>query len=101
MPFGQILTGARTLLRRKPDLLVTYNWGAMEWAAADLFARIPHLHIEDGFGPEEIAEQLPRRVLFRRLVLNRRSTVVLPSRTLMAIATDIWKIAAERRIFIP
>jgi glycosyltransferase involved in cell wall biosynthesis len=101
LPFGQIFQAIRTLSHLKPRLLVTYNWGAMEWAAADMFLHIPHIHIEDGFGPDEIDTQLPRRVLFRRLVLNRQSTVVAPSRTLMQVATDVWQIAPERLVFIP
>ena len=53
----------RTVLQRlKPDLLLSYNWGAIEWAAANLPATVPHLHVEDGFGPDETHCQLPRRV---------------------------------------
>jgi glycosyltransferase involved in cell wall biosynthesis len=85
----------------KPDALITYNWGAIEWAAANLIQRLRHIHIEDGFGPEEAAGQLKRRVLFRRFVLNVRSLVVLPSRTLVAIATDIWRIDPKRVLYVP
>jgi hypothetical protein len=46
----------------RPDLLVTYNWGAIEWALADRLRPIcPHLHVVDGFGPEEAQAQLRRR----------------------------------------
>ena len=64
-----------------PDLLVTSNWGSIEWALARFGTGMPHLHMEDGFGPEERERQVPRRVLARRLLL-RRATVVLPSRLL-------------------
>lgn len=84
----------------RPDTLVTYNWGSIEWAMANLFARRPHVHIEDGFGPEERERQLPRRVLTRRLVL-RRATVALPSRTLYRIATDIWRLDPARVRYLP
>jgi glycosyltransferase involved in cell wall biosynthesis len=84
----------------RPDLLVTYNWGAIEWAMANFLVRIRHIHIEDGFGPEERARQLPRRVWTRRLVL-RRTNVVLPSRTLERIARDIWRLPPERVRYIP
>jgi len=84
-----------------PNLLVTHNWGSMNWVVANLFCRVRHFHIEDGFGPEEINKQLWRRVLFRRLILNMSSTVILPSRTLVKLAAEIWKIAAKRIVYIP
>ena len=59
-----------------------------------------HVHIEDGFGPEERDRQTPRRVLIRRLVLAR-STVVLPSRNLQRIATTIWRLPPARVRYIP
>lgn len=91
---------ARTWLKElKPDLLVTYNWGAMEWAAAS--GNMRHIHIEDGFGPEEAKQQLRRRVWFRRFVLNWNATLVLPSQTLVRIALEQWKIAPERVRYVP
>ncbi|MEJ0015012.1 MAG: glycosyltransferase [Acetobacteraceae bacterium] len=83
-----------------PDLLVTYNWGAIEWAMANIPRRVRHLHVEDGFGPEERARQLPRRVWTRRLVLAR-STIVVPSRTLLRIATETWRLSPRRVHYIP
>jgi glycosyltransferase involved in cell wall biosynthesis len=91
----------RSLLREwQPALLVTNNWGAIEWAMANLLPVTRHVHIEDGFGPEERDRQLPRRALIRRLVLGR-STVVLPSRNLQRIATTIWRLPAARVRYIP
>ncbi len=83
-----------------PDVLVTHNWGTIEWAMANFLTRRRHIHIEDGFGPEERAKQMPRRVLTRRLML-RRATVVLPSRTLLRIATEVWRLPARRVRYIP
>ena len=37
------------LRRNRPDLLVTYNWGALEWALANRPQIVPHIHFEDGF----------------------------------------------------
>jgi len=92
---------ARQALRRlRPEVLVTNNWGAIEWAMANALPLARHIHIEDGFGPEERATQIPRRVWTRRLFL-RRSTVVLPSRTLWRIATEIWKLDPARLRYIP
>ncbi len=91
----------RRLLRAlRPDLLVTSNWGSIEWAMANLPRLVPHLHMEDGFGPEERERQLARRVLTRRLVL-RGSTVLLPSRTLLRIASERWRLPASRLRFVP
>ncbi len=98
------LRRCRALLREwAPDALITSNWGSIEWAMANAVPfgpRVRHVHVEDGFGPEEQARQIPRRVLTRRLVL-RRATVALPSRTLLAIATDVWKLDPARLRYIP
>ena len=90
----------RILDRLRPDLLVTSNWGSIEWAIANLDGHVPHLHMEDGFGPEEASRQLPRRVWTRRLVL-RRSTVMLPSETLYRLAREVWRLPARRLVFVP
>lgn len=88
------------LARVRPDLLVTYNWGSIEWAIANLDGRFRHLHFEDGFGPEEAEKQVARRVFTRRLVL-RRSTVVVPSQTLYAVARDVWRLPLSRLFYVP
>jgi glycosyltransferase involved in cell wall biosynthesis len=98
----QRLLSIRRMLRAlQPALLVTSNWGSMEWAIANLaFVRLPHLHLEDGFGPEEREVQLTRRVLARRLAL-RFSQVVVPSLTLQRMARETWRLPAQRIHFIP
>lgn len=83
-----------------PDLLVTYNWGSLEWAMANWPPLLRHVHVEDGFGPEEADRQLLRRVLTRRLVLSR-SQVVVPSRTLEKIALNVWRLDPRRVRYIP
>ena len=95
------LRAFRRLLRDwHPDVLVTNNWGSIEWSAANMPRIVRHVHIEDGFGPEERDRQIRRRVLIRRLAL-RRSTVALPSRTLVRIATEIWRLDPRRVHYIP
>ncbi|MCC7047620.1 MAG: glycosyltransferase [Alphaproteobacteria bacterium] len=81
--------------------LLTYNWGATEFALANLFCGLPHAHIEDGFGPEETRRQIKRRVLFRRLALSRAFALVLPSRTLERIAIDTWGFPRGQVIYVP
>lgn len=92
----------RAVLRNlRPQTLVTNNWGAIEWAMANAVLPVaPQIHIEDGFGPEERNTQIPRRVWTRRLAL-RHCTTVLPSRTLLRIATEIWRLPPARLYYLP
>jgi L-malate glycosyltransferase len=93
----------RDLLRQeRPDLLVTYNWGAIEWGLAERLRPIcPHLHVVDGFGPEEAQGQLPRRVWVRRLALSGHTEVAVPSLALRALATTSWRLDPARVHYIP
>lgn len=90
-----------TLKKLSPDLLVTYNWGAVEWGLANMFGACAHVHIEDGFGPEEADRQIPRRVWFRRLALRSAVAVALPSRRLYDIATMVWRLNPKKVTFVP
>jgi glycosyltransferase involved in cell wall biosynthesis len=91
----------RSLLRQwRPDTLVTCNWGAIEFALANLLPVTRHVHVTDGFGPEERNTQLPRRVLIRRLALSF-SPAVFPSRNLVRIARDTWKLPPGRIRYVP
>ena len=87
----------RSILRElRPDVLLTYNWGAIEWVLANRFGRTcPHVHVEDGFGPEEAQKQLLRRVLARRLLLRGVSAVVVGATTTHDIALHTWKIPTK------
>lgn len=97
---GNVWEFWRLLSRTRPDTLITYNWGSIEWAMADWLHRARHIHIEDGFGPEEARRQFGRRVWTRRIAL-RRSTVIVPSMRLRAIATQVWKLDPARVRYIP
>jgi len=91
----------RAMLRAmRPDALVTSNWGSIEWAMANMPRLVRHLHVEDGFGPEERDRQFPRRVWTRRLLL-RRATVAVPSRVLYRIAAEVWKLPRARLHYVP
>jgi glycosyltransferase involved in cell wall biosynthesis len=91
----------RSLLRRwQPDVLVTGNWGAIEFAIANLPALTRHLHVIDGFGPEEGENQIGRRILLRRLILGK-GKVIVPSRNLQRIATDVWKLPQRVVHYVP
>jgi len=97
----------RTLFRqvlkeKQPDLLLSYNWGAIEWAAANWPKCVPHVHVEDGFGPDETTQQLPRRAWTRRVLLGWFGVpVVVISHTLQHIATQVWKLPSSRVRLIP
>jgi glycosyltransferase involved in cell wall biosynthesis len=98
---GNVLRYRAFLREMRPQTLVTANWGAIEWDMANALRPVArHIHVEDGFGPEERSMQLKRRVLTRRLVL-RSCTTVLPSRNLLRIAEDIWKLPKTRLRYIP
>ena len=91
----------RVLNALRPDVLITSNWGTIEWAVANSLAGFPnHIHMEDGFGPDEAGRQLTRRIMARRLLL-RRATTVVPSLTLLSVARDVWCLPARRLLYIP
>jgi len=95
----RLLSIARAM--RGFDLILTYNWGAMDGVLAHrLFGRAlglaPLVHHEDGFNEDE-ADGLKRsRNLFRSLALARASALVVPSRRLEGIARGAWHQPARR-----
>lgn len=97
------IAGSALALRRlRPDLLLTYNWGAIEWAMASRFVRgLRHIHLEAGFGQGEADAQIPRRVRFRRLALAHCALTVVPSRHLEALACHTWRLPAARVRYVP
>lgn len=83
------------------DLILSYNWGAMDAVAAHrLYARAlglaPLVHHEDGFNQDETAQLDPRRNLYRRLALRGADRLVVPSRRLEAIALSEWRVPAKQ-----
>jgi glycosyltransferase involved in cell wall biosynthesis len=101
-PIANIIRFSSELARLKPDLLITYNWGALEWAIGNRFGpRFPHVHVEDGFGPDEASERFRRRVWLRRLGMGRETkAIVVPSHSLERIARDEWKLK-RRVVYLP
>ena len=77
------------------DLVLTYNWGAMDAVMAhtlfrDLHRLPPLVHHEDGFIEDEADERKRSRNWFRRIGLGRASALVVPSRRLEVIALGEW-----------
>jgi L-malate glycosyltransferase len=84
----------RALMKReRPDLVLSYNWGAFDAVLAARSLRSRRIvHHEDGFNPDEVVEEKPRRALARRLVLPGVHAVVVPSRNLERIARESWRL---------
>lgn len=77
------------------DLILTYNWGAMDAVMAHtLYADVhqlgPLIHHEDGFNEDEAKRLKLRRNWYRRIALGRTSALVVPSRRLEEVALDAW-----------
>lgn len=101
-PLCTISSAALALRRLRPDLLLTYNWGAIEWAMASrLSSRSRHIHFEAGFSQSEADAQILRRILFRRWALARCALVVVPSRQLHDLARHVWRLPAAKVACIP
>jgi len=86
------------------DLVLTYNWGAIDGVMARrVFGKgaPPLIHHEDGFNADEAGGLKRERNYYRRLALPAAHTLVVPSRILGRIAADAWKQPAERLTWIP
>jgi glycosyltransferase involved in cell wall biosynthesis len=83
------------------DLVLTYNWGAMDAVAAHrLNARKlslpPLIHHEDGFNQDEADRLKLSRNLYRRFALAGAAAMVVPSQVLENIALRRWGLSAGR-----
>lgn len=91
------LRGYRALARYMQgfDLVLSYNWGAMDGVMAHRlmspFMRLPPLiHHEDGFNEDEAVRRNWKRNAFRRLALPTARALVVPSESLRHIARTEW-----------
>lgn len=102
---GSLVTARRLrrlLLAERPDLVLTYNWGAFDMLLAARSAGFRRVvHHEEGFNEDETGHFKRRRVLARRLVLPGAHCVVVPSRLLRSIATGLWKLPPEKVRLVP
>ncbi len=88
------------------DLVLTYNWGAMDAVMAhtvfrDILKLPPLVHHEDGFNEDEAERLKTSRNWYRRLALYRASALVVPSRKLEAVALGAWQQPRGRVHLIP
>lgn len=93
-PFPRRLQGLAQAMRGH-DLVLTYNWGAMDAVLAHtVFASTlglpPLVHHEDGFNQDEADRLKTSRNLYRRVALHRAQGLVVPSRRLETIARAVW-----------
>jgi glycosyltransferase involved in cell wall biosynthesis len=103
-PEAPPLTGRPSLARflalarfmRRYDLVLTYNWGAVDGVMAHrILLRIlrlpPLIHHEDGFNEDEAAGLKPARNRYRRIALTGADALVVPSKRLEGIALGPWR----------
>jgi glycosyltransferase involved in cell wall biosynthesis len=91
----------RTLRELAPDLVLTYNFGAIDAVLAARSLGLAVLHHEDGFLPDEAQSFKRRRVWLRRFALGGSTRVVVISANLERIARELWRVPAERLHFVP
>lgn len=103
MGMMQTASACRKLLKEfSPDLMITYNWGSVEWVLANRFFKLcPMIQIQDGFGVEEQDKQIMRRRLMRCFAYRGCDAVVVPSKGLEHMARDSWNIRESRLHYIP
>ena len=105
--FSNIKAFRRIIADYSPDILLTSNWGTIEWRIANT-GQVPQIHFEDGFGPDEVGRKrsqkrdLVRRLLFSKPILKRKQfRLAAPSRTIAAIAKEHWGVPAASISEIP
>ncbi|HEX4694143.1 glycosyltransferase family 4 protein [Sphingomonas sp.] len=89
---------------RRFDLVLSYNWGAIDAVMAKrAFPKSapPIVHHEDGFNADEAERLKARRTVYRRLAFAAAHSVVVPSVTLEYLAQQRWKLSAPQLRRIP
>ncbi|UYY59415.1 glycosyltransferase family 4 protein [Sphingomonas sp. S2-65] len=84
---------------RRFDLVLTYNWGAIDGVmAARVFGKglPPIVHHEDGFNADEAERLNPVRNMYRRFALPAANALVVPSHVLERVALKHWRQPADR-----
>ncbi len=99
---GRLRAYRRFIRETAPDVLLTNNWGSIEWTLAGRLAGAARmLHVESGFGSNEAGGDFHRRALIRRKVLSGRVRTVVPSRTLQKRALESWGLDPGRLHLVP
>jgi glycosyltransferase involved in cell wall biosynthesis len=99
--WGHFLSFRNLLKQIRPDMVATYNWGAIEaLLGAELAGNCVLLHNEHGFGPDEAFRLKTRRVLARRVLLRRIFRMLVPSKNLLNIALTRYRVPARKVKYI-
>lgn len=102
---GSLATARRLralLAERRPDLVLTYNFGAVDTLlAARTLPGVRLVHHEDGFHADEAHGLKRRRSWLRRLALPAARHLVVISRNLERIALEVWRQPRERVVYLP
>jgi glycosyltransferase involved in cell wall biosynthesis len=88
------------------DLVLSFNWGAMDGVMAHCLFRLlkrlpPLIHHEDGFNADEARMRNPTRNRYRQMALSGAQALVVPSNQLAHIAQSEWHQRAEKVHQIP
>ena len=84
------------------DLVLSYNWGAMDGVMARrLLDGPPLIHHEDGFNEDEAERLNTARNLFRRAAFPAAERIIVPSVHLEEIALRHWRQPRGRVLRIP
>ena len=81
------------------DLVLTYNWGAIDGVMARrVFGKgaPPLVHHEDGFNADEAGGLKRERNVYRRIALAAAHALTVPSQALERIALGVWKQPSAR-----
>lgn len=84
---------------RRFDLVLSYNWGAIDAVMARRVfpkGQPPIVHHEDGFNADEANGLKRQRTIYRRMAFPAAFAVVVPSRTLEIVAGRTWKLSAPK-----
>ncbi|MFK7739659.1 MAG: glycosyltransferase family 4 protein [Planctomycetota bacterium] len=98
---AQLRSLRRIVKRFRPDLILTYNWGAMLGGLAAITARIPFVHHEEVVPAEELPIAPRRRTWLRRRVLPRAAGVVCVGQDMRHRAISRWRVRSERCHLLP
>lgn len=96
-----VLALRRLFRAERPDLVLSYNWGAFDAVIAARTQGRTVLHHEDGFNADEARAFKGRRVLARRLLLSGVRRVIVPSGLLREIAIERWGLAPGKVALVP
>lgn len=93
---------AQLLRKEKPDILATYNWGAIEGILAAKGNGVRGvIHSEHGFDMEEVFERKRRRVLARRILTRFCDNVVTVSKALQKWLIENVQVDENKVQYIP